>query len=115
MANDYFTYDISDLDMETIVRVLEERGMHAVASRVNNPLCRIDERLVYTASAFREHMDGCDDDDQAIIDSVNDSDIEAVLGDEFIYNAWVETCSLAMDELRVKFNTEDDTDKYTDR
>ena len=100
------TYDITDDDMEIIKAALRERDRPDIAKQLQ-PVCDVDERLVYTAQAFREHFDGGgDESEQYVLDHATDEQILNNLGDESIYNAWAETCGIAMHELQVEFANE---------
>jgi len=96
---EYRTYDISDADMAIIIGELTKRGYRKIVARLN-PVCKIDERLVFTVDAFREHIDSTlTDDEEQIVANTPDDEIEKYLGEEFIYEGWATTCRMALDEV----------------
>jgi phosphoglycolate phosphatase-like HAD superfamily hydrolase len=64
--------------------------------------------LFMRAQDVRDHFDG-DEEAQAVLGSVNDEDIEALLGEDGFYEEWHNMCREALDTLRRRYDTNEET------
>jgi len=100
------TYDISGEQIVLLKRCVRSAASVSadeadeLIQLLSNPTCGTGDRLVTSASAFREFWDGQADEDEVwALETAPDSLIETFISDDYVYSAWTETCQSAMTEL----------------
>lgn len=95
--------DAGPVTPSDLASVIQRDGLaHDV--RVSEPY-ELDERLMMTPGALRDHMDG-DEDAMDVLERFSDEDVGALMGDEYVYNAWHDTCKEVVEVLGARLATQ---------